>query len=43
MTVDSHIYMKKDKVDIEISLNEFMIMVDQFIKVSDSKKVQFKV
>jgi hypothetical protein len=42
MNVDTHIYMRKDKTDIEISLSELMILVDKFIEVKDSKKLQYK-
>lgn len=42
LNVDTHIYMKKEKIDIEVALSELIILVDKFITVQDHKKVQFK-
>ena len=38
LNVDTHIYMRKEKLNIEIALNELMILVDKFITVQDYKK-----
>lgn len=42
LNMDTHIYMRKDKTDIEISLSELNILVDKFIEIKDSKKIQYK-
>lgn len=42
LNMDTHIYMRKDKTDIEISLSELMILVDKFIEIKDSKRIQYK-
>ena len=42
MNLDTNIYMKKEKVSFEIGLNELMIQLDNFIKVNEFAKLQFK-
>lgn len=42
MNVDTQIYMKKEKLNIEVSLNELIILLDKFIKINEFAKIQFK-